>query len=118
MFMRKEKARKHFLGQDGHVKLNCAQSVINAYHDVFGAPQQDVDSFAAYGGGKAPEGNCGAFYAALYLASKKYPQQGSVLESEFCSAAGSLKCKDIRSKRKLTCLGCVEKAAELLEGGR
>ncbi len=33
--MRKEKARNHFLGKNGHVKLNCAQSVIKAYHDNF-----------------------------------------------------------------------------------
>jgi hypothetical protein len=116
--MRKEKAKQHFLGQKGHVKLNCAQAVIKAYHDVFSASQQDVDSFAAYGAGRAPGGSCGAYYAAQYLILKKDPQQGVILEREFSSAAGSLKCKDIRSLRKLTCLGCVEKAAELLEGGR
>jgi len=116
--MRKEKAKNHYLGAEGHAKLNCAQSVIKAFHDVFDSPAHEVDSFAAFGGGCAPEGRCGAYHAALHLVSKKDPQQIVKLEREFFNAAGSLTCKEIRGKRKLTCLGCVEKAADLLDGGR
>ncbi|MFA6358002.1 MAG: C-GCAxxG-C-C family protein [Candidatus Omnitrophota bacterium] len=115
--MRKEKAKNHYLGRDGNSKLNCAQSIIKAYHDVFGLPEQEVNAFAAFGGGRAPGGRCGAYYAACHLASKKASYNQSLLEREFLSAAGSLKCKEIRSKKKLTCLGCIEKATEFLEGG-
>ena len=69
--MRKEKARKHFLGKDGHAKLNCAQAVIKAYHDLFNVPAGEVDAFAGSGGGKAPEGKCGAYYAACHLVLKE-----------------------------------------------
>ncbi len=114
--MRKEKAKNHFLGKDGQAKLNCAQSVIKAYYDLFHASAQEVDAFAAFGGGKAPEGRCGAYHAAWHLVLKKNPIKINQLEQDFINAAGSLKCKEIRSQRKLSCLGCVEKAADLLEG--
>ena len=113
--MSKEKARAHFLGQHGQRKLNCAQSVIQAFRDAFDVPAQEVDVFAAFGGGKAPEGRCGAYQAAHHLVSEKNPLKATELEQEFLAAAGSLNCKQIRSTRKLSCLGCVEKAAELLE---
>jgi hypothetical protein len=113
--MRKEKARKHFLGLDGHRRLNCAQAVIKAYHDVFGLQEDEVDGFAGFGGGRAPEGNCGAYQAAHYLLSKKHPDVIDKLAKEFIAAAGSLKCKEVRSLRRLSCLGCVEKAVDLLK---
>ncbi|MDD5130892.1 MAG: C-GCAxxG-C-C family (seleno)protein [Candidatus Omnitrophica bacterium] len=116
--MRKIKAKNHFLGKDGYVKLNCAQSVIKAYHDLFNASAQEVDAFVGLGGGKAPEGKCGAYYAAWQLASKNNSLKINRFERDFINAAGSLKCKEIRKQRKLSCLGCVEKAAELLEGGQ
>jgi hypothetical protein len=53
-----EKAKKHFLGKEGHERLDCAQAILNL--------------------------------------------------------AGSLKCDEIRKLKKLSCLGCVEKAAEFL----
>jgi hypothetical protein len=116
--MRKIKAKNHFLGKNGYAKLNCAQSVIKAYHDLFNASAQEVDVFAGLGGGKAPEGKCGAYYAAWQLALKNNPLKINRFEQDFIDATGSLKCKEIRKQRKLSCLGCVEKAAELLEGGQ
>jgi hypothetical protein len=116
--MRKEKARNHFLGKNGHVKLNCAQSVIKAYHDNFDIPTEEIERFVNCGGGKAPGGKCGAYYAAWYLSSKKNHLKINQLEQYFINAAGSLKCKEIRSQRQLSCLGCVEKVADFLEGGQ
>ncbi len=114
--MRKTRAKNHFLGKNGHTKLNCAQSVIEAYRDLFNVSAEAVNVFAGWGGGKAPEGKCGAYYAACQLALKNNPLKLNQLEQDFIKAAGSLKCKEIRNQRKLSCLGCVEKAAELLEG--
>ncbi|HNW39762.1 MAG TPA: C-GCAxxG-C-C family (seleno)protein [Candidatus Omnitrophota bacterium] len=116
--MRKEKAVNYFLGKNGQAKLNCAQSVIKAYHDKFNISIEEIDRFANLGSGKAPAGRCGAYYAAWYLSSKKNDLKLDQLEKGFINAAGSLKCKEIRSQRKLSCLGCVEKAADLLEGGQ
>ncbi len=117
-FMRKEKAKNHFLGKAGYVKLNCAQAVIKVFSDLFDVSDNDIDSFLAFAGGRAPQGRCGAYYAAHYLISRKYPSRASQIEQGFVEAAGSLNCRSIRSKRKLSCLGCVEKAVDLVEGGQ
>ncbi len=114
--MRKEEARDHYLGREGRKKLNCAQAIIKACHGLFGGAAPDVDAFASCGGGRAPEGLCGAYYAARYLIDEKDPALAARLEREFAAAAGSLKCKEIRALRRLTCLGCVEKAADILDG--
>jgi len=116
--MRKVKAKNYFLGAGGHEKLNCAQSVIKAFHDLFHASVQEAEAFVAFGGGKAPGGKCGAYYAAWQLTLKNNPLKINQLEQDFIKVAGSLKCKEIRNQRKLSCLGCVEKAAELLEEGQ
>ena len=115
--MRKEKAKNHFLGRNGCAKLNCGQSVIKACYDKFEAPPDAVVQFAAFGAGKAPQGECGAYYAARHLLSKKHAHKLGQFALDFINSAGALKCKDIRKLRKATCLECVEKAVDLLEGG-
>ena len=113
--MRKQTAKNHFLGQVGCSKLNCGQSIIKAYHDKFAVSADAVERFAAFAAGQAPQGECGAYYAARYLLSKAHHHKIAPLAADFMKLAGSLKCKEIRRQHKLTCLGCVEKAAELLE---
>jgi len=113
--MSKEKARAHFLGQQGHNKLNCGQTIICAFKDKFLLSDEMIHRFEGYGGGKAPEGHCGAFYAAKVILEDRYPEKLKDCEKLFVTHANSTKCKEIRSFRKLTCLGCVEKVAESLE---
>lgn len=115
--MTKEKATNYFLGRDGHKKLNCSQSVITAFRDSFNVEDAELNKFSSYGGGRAPEGFCGAYYAAHSLLSKKGVDGIRKLEREFLSSAGSLKCKEIRSLNRLSCLGCVQKVSEVIEGG-
>ncbi len=114
--MRKEKAKNHFLGKNECVRLNCGQSVIKAYYDKFEALPDEVALFAAFGAGRAPQGECGAYYAARHLLSKKHTHKIGQSAQDFINFAGSMKCKDIRKLRKVTCLECVEKAVDLLEG--
>ena len=113
--MTKDKAKAHFLGQPGHEKLNCGQTIINAFKEKFFLPEEEIFRFHGYGGGNAPGGHCGSFYAAKVILEKSYPDKLKECEEEFLSHAGSTKCKEIRALRKLTCLGCVEKAAQCLE---
>jgi hypothetical protein len=112
--MSKEKAKAHFLGQSGYKKLNCGLAVIVAFKEKFTLRDELVSEFAGYGGGKAPQGLCGAFYAAQVILGKQ-PDILKECEAIFLTLAGSTKCKDIRASRKLTCLGCVEKTAQCLE---
>lgn len=98
-----EKAKKHYLGKDGHERLDCAQSILRA----FGHQAPEIK-------GRMPGGNCGAYSAAKQILLKKHPKKLKEFEDYFMEIAGSLKCDEIRKLRKLSCLGCVEKAAEFL----
>jgi hypothetical protein len=104
---RKEKARNIFFGLNGEKKLNCAQTIIasNVQKDM-----KNIDLFAGYGGGQAPNGLCGAYYAVCYL----HPEKITDFEKYFMKEVGFLKCKELK-QNKISCLVCVEKAAEFLD---
>ncbi|MBF0386894.1 MAG: C-GCAxxG-C-C family protein [Candidatus Omnitrophica bacterium] len=106
-----EKARAHYAGKDGHAKLNCAQTIINAFKDKFSYSDDTVARFAGHGGGRAPEGECGSLYAARFLLDKAPSSIIKECESALRERAGSTKCREIRAGHKLSCLGCVETVA-------
>ena len=84
---------------------NCAQSV------AAGCGREDlVESLKACGGGKAPEGCCGALYAALLLSPE---ERHPALKEAFRNKVGSAVCKEIRAAGKTPCAKCVEIAADL-----
>lgn len=109
------RAKNHYLGKEGYQRMNCAQAVINAFKDVFDIDESTIGTYGLYGGGRAPEGLCGAYYAAVDIV-KTY-NCGSVeeLKEYFTKCAGSDKCSAIRETRKLTCLDCVEKCAAYVQ---
>lgn len=108
-------AKNYYLGKEGCKRMNCAQSVICAFKERFSLDESAVELFKLYGGGNAPGGLCGAFYAAKYvLENGADKQKTSELEKFFLEQAGSIKCREIRGVRKLSCLGCVEKSSEFL----
>ncbi|WP_027398328.1 C-GCAxxG-C-C family (seleno)protein [Anaerovorax odorimutans] len=109
-----KKAINHFLGKNGHKRMNCAQAVINAFKEKYDIDDDTVKLFRLYGSGRAPEGICGAYFAARFALEKKNPEKLKDFEKYFIDQAGSIKCHEIRSNRKLSCLGCVEKSAEYL----
>jgi hypothetical protein len=109
-----EKAKEHYQGVSGKERLNCGQAVLKAFQEKFSVSDELIAEFKAYGAGKAPEGYCGAFYAAKVILEKNFPGKLGDLENAFASEAGSTKCKKIRELRKLSCLGCIEKAAQAL----
>ena len=84
---------------------NCAQAV------AAGCGRDDlVESLKVCGGGKAPEGYCGALYAALLLSPKELHP---ALKETFRNKVGSEFCREIRAAGKTPCVKCVEIAAEL-----
>lgn len=109
------KAKNNYTGQGGCQRMNCAQAVISAFKEDFDIDEALVDVFKNYGGGRAPEGLCGAYYAVKYILSKKEPARLEELEKHFLEYAGALECSNIKGLKKLSCVGCVEKSSEFLE---
>lgn len=94
--------------------MNCAQAIVGVYKEKYQLDSNIVDQFKQYGGGQAPEGLCGAYYAARCIVEKD-PNKVKELERFFIEQAGSLQCKEIKKAKKLSCVGCVEKSAEYLK---
>lgn len=113
--MSSEKAKKYYSDKKNN-KFNCAQAVIAAFKEKFLLDEKCVGFFAGYGGGRAPEGECGALYAAKYILKGKYPGKAAECEKAFIADAGSAKCGQIRKLNRIPCMGCVGKAAEFLDG--
>ena len=91
-------------------RLNCAQSVLYAWREVFGDTAITVAELKPFGAGRAPDGLCGAIYAACQLA----PDRAEALKAAFVARVGSIHCKEIRAAKKHPCAECVAQAAELL----
>ena len=86
---------------------NCAQAV------AAGAGREDlVCSLGSCGGGRAPEGFCGALYAALLLAPETEHEK---IRTSVQAAAGALTCREIKSAAQVSCAECVRIAAQLTE---
>lgn len=100
-----ERAKRYFHGEE---KYNCAQAVLAAYD-----PQHEkIAGAKAFGGGRAPEGLCGAFHSAKELLGEERFQE---MLHEFEEAAGGLSCQVIRPLGKLSCKECVAFAAGKIE---
>jgi hypothetical protein len=108
-------AKNNYIGHGGCKRMNCAQSVLSAFKEKFALEDNLVDSFKDYGGGKAPAGVCGAYYAAKCITDRYDKEKSQQLERYFLEHAGALECKNIRGLKKLSCIGCVEKSSEFLE---
>jgi nitroreductase/ferredoxin len=93
-------------------RLNCAQSVVHAWREVFGDTAVTVPELKPFGAGRAPEGLCGAIYAACLLA----PDRAEELKTAFAARVGSLYCREIRTAKQHPCAACVAHAAELVAG--
>ena len=105
--MEKPDAVSLFRGPD---RNNCAQAVLKAYADLAGVDQSCVQRFSRLGSGRAPEGECGAVFAAKSMLADDSARQ--TLHDTFTRAAGSAACREIRQLGQLSCKQCVETAAD------
>ena len=112
----KKTAQAYFLGKKGPRRLNCAQSVAETFQESFPLEEKTAALLSTCGGGMAPGGYCGAFYAAKCILEQHFPHRSEEGMERLRSAAGSLQCREIKALKKLPCVGCVEKAAEVVEG--
>jgi len=85
---------------------NCVQAV------AAGAGREElVPELANAGGGRAPDGLCGALFAAQSMV----PESGrNALREVFSAELGACRCRELKAAG-VPCVRCVEFAAELLE---
>ena len=108
--MNRVKADKFFRAEPE--KLNCAQCILKAFQTQLNIPDSIIAEFRKYGGGRAPEGICGALYAADYLLE----QHGkNSIQEEFRQKANAITCLELKKKRKVSCETYVNIVDELLE---
>lgn len=86
---------------------NCAQSVAAGC----GHPELTAE-LSSCGGGRAPEGRCGALHAALLMVPAERRES---VRAAFVAANGSEFCRELKTVYRTPCERCVEVAAELIE---
>lgn len=85
---------------------NCAQTVCAAF-----GREDLVEVMKVCGGGRAPEGMCGALYGATQV----LPEKAAALTASFGAALGATRCRELKGECKVPCPVCVRTAAELVE---
>lgn len=101
-------AQNYFIGRRG----NCAQAVAAAWTLAYGSAVVDPAALSSCGRGKAPEGLCGALYAACLCE----PDHKDMIRASFSEhTGGHVSCRAIRENRAADCVSCVGIAAGLLE---
>lgn len=96
----------------GAERYNCAQAILKGFQEKFSVPQEKIDEFKAYGGGRSEGGFCGALFAAKSLLGDN--PEIKELEKRFAEETGGTRCRELRKLNKVSCAGCVGAAAELL----
>jgi hypothetical protein len=91
-------------------RLNCAQSVLHAWREVSGDTSIALGDLKSFGGGRAPDGLCGALHVACMVA----PNRAETLKQGFAARLGSLYCRELRAAKVHPCETCVSHATELL----
>ncbi len=88
--------------------LNCSQSVM-----ALCGRQDMVPEVKCFGGGRAPDGLCGALYAALLLVPEERHEE---IKQAFAEEAGAVRCADIKNGNGTSCQMCVALATALARG--
>ncbi|MBP5640267.1 MAG: C_GCAxxG_C_C family protein [Victivallales bacterium] len=105
MLIDKEREEASLIFRKPPRMLNCSQSVAAACgHDEM------VDGLSGFGGGRAPEGMCGALYAAMAMVPE---EKRAELRKRFAESVGNEACRDIKAVNKVPCIDCVATAIAL-----
>lgn len=95
---------------------SCSQAIMCAFCDEAGMTKDAAAEFAApYSGGRAIK--CGALYAGELVLKAKFGEDTALvdeLDKKFCEKVGAVNCREIRSKKLIPCVGCVETSATIL----
>ena len=101
----KEKALASF--RQPPLCLNCAQAVAHAF-----GREDLVSGLRTAGGGNAPDGLCGALFAAMQICGNA---SASKIAEAFEKKLGYRRCLNLKKDARVPCPSCVATATELLE---
>ncbi len=101
-----------YLGRNGQKRHNCAEAVVEALGTEFPLAPALKMQFRSCGGGRAPEGVCGALYGMTEILKVHAPQRLEQAKKDFQDKCGDVRCHEIRKLGKMPCTGCVETAVE------
>ena len=90
---------------------NCAQCIVYKWNKYFANNPQFVEASSGYGLGRAPEGMCGALYAAI----NALPNHKDEILSAFKAKNGAPTCKKLKQELGVPCPTCVDVADDLIE---
>jgi len=102
--------------QPGYKRLNCTQAIAQTFKEKYSfITDQTITDFKKRGFGKAPNKECGMFYAAKYIFENN-GQLEKVKEFElyFKGIASSTQCSDIIKKKIVFCADCINKTSEFI----
>jgi hypothetical protein len=109
-------AKDTFLGKNGHKRLNCAQVMAKYFSSIIDIEENTIKNFKKMGHGKAPNGECGIYFAGKYIlnqAGKDRHQKD--FETKFMEIAGTTQCKELRKMKLPFCSECIKDTAEYIE---
>ncbi|MGL4595558.1 MAG: GDSL-type esterase/lipase family protein [Thermoguttaceae bacterium] len=86
-------------------EYNCAQAIAKGF-----GRDDLVESLKASGGGRAPDGICGALYAVMLMTPEN---KHAEIKQLFEQSVGNIHCKEIKAVEKTPCPECVRRAAVL-----
>ncbi len=114
--MNKEKtelrAINNFFGKNSK-RLNCYQSVLEAFSEEFDIFDKEIEDGISFGRGNAKDGECGAVYAVRYILNKiKNPEKVDEFLNSFIKTLGSTKCLELKSK-KVSCDKSIKNAVNI-----
>jgi len=94
--------------------FNCTQSIMKSFQEENKFNDELIMDNSRMGGGRAPEGQCGAYYAAR-LVLKDNTDHQTQLDTAFLKEMKSVYCRDIRPNKIVPCQQIVKLTAEFIE---
>lgn len=93
---------------------NCAQAIHKSVQPWTGLSDEEIElAYRPMGGGRAPEGMCGAIYAVRTILGED-TEEAKRLTDAFVERTGGLTCRELKGKNGRPCSWLVEQAEELL----
>lgn len=97
---------------------NCAQAIHKSFQKQTQLSDEEIERlFRPMGGGRAPQGMCGAIYAVRNLVGEDSPLAEQLTEA-FVLRTGGLTCRELKGREHRPCSWLVNEAEEILRAAQ